>query len=68
MTVFESLVKECMEEASIEADIVRKHTRAVGSISYFFRYEVSRLEINRRLIAVLLELPKVGYNQRFSEL
>ena len=68
MTVFESLVKECMEEASIEADIVRKHTRAVGSISYFFRYEVSHLEIKRQLIAVLLELPKVGYNQRFSEL
>ena len=68
MTVFESLVKECMEEASIEADIVRKHTRAVGSISYFFRYQVSHLEIKRQLIAVLLELPKVGYNQRFSEL
>jgi hypothetical protein len=45
MSVFESLVKECMEEASIEADIVRKHTRAVGSISYFFRYEASHLEI-----------------------
>ena len=68
MTVFESLVKECMEEASIEADIVRKHTRAVGSISYFFRYQVSHLEIKCQLIAVLLELPKVGYNQRFSEL
>lgn len=68
MTVFESLIKECMEEASIEADIVRKHTRAVGSISYFFRYQVSHLEIKRQLIAVLLELPKVGYNQRFSEL
>jgi hypothetical protein len=68
MTVFESLVKECMEEASIEADIVRKHTRAAGSISYFFRCGVSHLEINPQLIAVLLELPKVGYNQRSSEL
>ncbi|CAA7266276.1 unnamed protein product [Cyclocybe aegerita] len=37
MSMFESLVKECMEEASIEPDVVRKHTRAVGSISYFFR-------------------------------
>ncbi|TFK31260.1 nudix hydrolase 20 [Crucibulum laeve] len=37
MSPFESLVKECMEEASLEADIVRKHTRCVGAISYFFR-------------------------------
>ncbi|RDB17096.1 hypothetical protein Hypma_001735 [Hypsizygus marmoreus] len=37
MSVFESLVKECMEEASIEDHIVRKHARAVGAISYFFR-------------------------------
>lgn len=34
--VFESLVKESMEEASIEEDVVRKHARSVGSISYFF--------------------------------
>jgi len=37
MSVFESLVKECKEEASIEADLVRKHARSVGSISYFIR-------------------------------
>jgi len=37
MSVFESLVKECEEEASIEADLVRKFARAVGSISYFIR-------------------------------
>ncbi|KAF8957520.1 nudix hydrolase 20 [Flammula alnicola] len=37
MTMFDSLVKECMEEASIEADIVIKHARATGSVSYFFR-------------------------------
>ncbi|KAF8902550.1 nudix hydrolase 20 [Gymnopilus junonius] len=37
MSTFESLIKECMEEASIEPELVRKHTRAVGSISYFFR-------------------------------
>jgi len=34
---FDTLVKECMEEASIEADIVRKYARATGAISYFFR-------------------------------
>ncbi|KAF9556827.1 nudix hydrolase 20 [Agrocybe pediades] len=44
MPIFESLVKECMEEASIEADIVRKHTRAVGSISYFYRASTGWLQ------------------------
>ncbi|KAF9030305.1 hypothetical protein BDZ89DRAFT_1132420 [Hymenopellis radicata] len=37
MTPFESLVKECMEEASIEEDIARKHVRSSGAVSYFFR-------------------------------
>ncbi|KAF8065052.1 nudix hydrolase 20 [Lyophyllum atratum] len=37
MPVFESLVKECMEEASIAEDIARKYIRTVGAISYFFR-------------------------------
>ncbi|KAG6906591.1 hypothetical protein DXG01_012994 [Tephrocybe rancida] len=37
MPVFESMVKECMEEASIADHIVRKYARAVGSISYFYR-------------------------------
>ncbi len=35
--VFETLVKECMEEASIEEDFVRKHAKSVGSTTYFFR-------------------------------
>lgn len=37
MPIFESLVKECMEEANIGSDIVHKYARAAGSISYFFR-------------------------------
>jgi len=37
MGMFESLVKECMEEASIEEDVVRTHARAVGAISYFYK-------------------------------
>ncbi|KAJ7604496.1 nudix hydrolase 20 [Mycena polygramma] len=37
MGAFESLVKECMEEASLTEDLVRKHVRAVGCVSYFFR-------------------------------
>jgi hypothetical protein len=57
MAIFESLVKECMEEASIAADVVRKHTRAVGSISYFFRYEPFHFEIICHSMAVFPELP-----------
>lgn len=37
MGMFESMVKECMEEASLEAAIVEKYARAAGVISYFFR-------------------------------
>ena len=37
LPIFESLVKECMEEANIGPDVVRKYARAAGSISYFFR-------------------------------
>lgn len=37
MSAFESLVKESMEEASLEENIVRKHARGAGAISYFFR-------------------------------
>lgn len=40
MSIFESLVKECMEEASIEGGVIRKYSQAVGAISYFFRYEL----------------------------
>ena len=35
--VFDCIVKEAMEEASIPGDIMRKHARATGSVSYFFR-------------------------------
>lgn len=37
MSIFESLVKECQEEASLDAEIIRRYTKAVGSISYFIR-------------------------------
>ncbi|KAI5116834.1 hypothetical protein M0805_009604 [Coniferiporia weirii] len=37
MSPFESLVKESMEEASIAENVVRKHTRSVGAVSYFFQ-------------------------------
>ncbi|KAI0342516.1 nudix hydrolase 20 [Trametopsis cervina] len=36
LSPFESLVKEAMEEASIDEDIVRNYAKGVGSISYFF--------------------------------
>ncbi|KAE9392622.1 nudix hydrolase 20 [Gymnopus androsaceus JB14] len=44
MGIFESLVKECMEEASIAADVVQKHARCTGSISYFFRNSAGWLQ------------------------
>ncbi|KAF7305599.1 Thiamine pyrophosphokinase [Mycena chlorophos] len=37
MPIFEALVKECMEEASLAEELVRPNVRAVGCISYFFR-------------------------------
>ncbi|KAG2020408.1 nudix hydrolase 20, variant 3 [Coprinopsis cinerea AmutBmut pab1-1] len=37
MSPFESLVKECMEEASLPDHVVRKHIKAVGAISYTIR-------------------------------
>lgn len=37
MPPFEALVKESMEEASLAEDLVRKHARAVGALSYFFQ-------------------------------
>ncbi|KAJ7141559.1 nudix hydrolase 20 [Mycena filopes] len=37
MPIFEALVKECMEEASLPEELVRKHVRAVGCVSYFHR-------------------------------
>ncbi|TFK28335.1 nudix hydrolase 20 [Coprinopsis marcescibilis] len=37
MSPFESLVKECMEEASLPDHVVRDSIMAVGAISYFFR-------------------------------
>ncbi|KAE9402651.1 hypothetical protein BT96DRAFT_879286 [Gymnopus androsaceus JB14] len=44
MGMFESLVKECMEEASIAEDVVKKHARSTGSISYFFRTSAGWLQ------------------------
>ncbi|KAG6895797.1 hypothetical protein C0992_012461, partial [Termitomyces sp. T32_za158] len=38
MSIFESMVKECMEEASIPDSVVRKYARTVGAISYFYRF------------------------------
>ncbi|EIW79655.1 hypothetical protein CONPUDRAFT_106295 [Coniophora puteana RWD-64-598 SS2] len=37
MPIFESIVKESMEEASIEESVIRKYARSVGSTSYFHR-------------------------------
>ncbi|TBU40183.1 hypothetical protein BD309DRAFT_1021598 [Dichomitus squalens] len=37
MRVFDCVVKESMEEASMPAHVVRRHGKAAGSVSYFFR-------------------------------
>ncbi|KAF8321469.1 NUDIX hydrolase domain-like protein [Cantharellus anzutake] len=37
LTPTDALVKECMEEASLEESFVRKYLRATGAISYFFQ-------------------------------
>jgi hypothetical protein len=39
MGVFESLLKESMEEASLDGDIVRKHAKFVGAVSYCLRLD-----------------------------
>lgn len=35
--VFETVVKEAMEEASIPEEVIKKYAKAVGSVSYFYR-------------------------------
>ncbi|KAI0074920.1 hypothetical protein K474DRAFT_1664824 [Panus rudis PR-1116 ss-1] len=42
--IFESLVKESMEEASIPEDIVRNYAKSVGVISYFYRTKAGWLQ------------------------
>ncbi|KAF8323851.1 hypothetical protein DL93DRAFT_2049033 [Clavulina sp. PMI_390] len=37
MSPTEALIKECMEEASLPEDFVRKHLKAVGVVSYFYQ-------------------------------
>ncbi|KAG8792398.1 hypothetical protein FRC12_006252 [Ceratobasidium sp. 428] len=37
MTPFESMVKECEEEASLSEEVSRKLLRTVGAVSYFFQ-------------------------------
>ena len=51
LSAFEALVKECMEEASIAAEVVRKHVLAAGAISYFFR-----LNYTLNHVGILLKL------------
>jgi hypothetical protein len=41
---FEALVKESMEEASLDENLVRKYARAVGVVSYFFRTSAGWLQ------------------------
>ncbi|KII92393.1 hypothetical protein PLICRDRAFT_104011 [Plicaturopsis crispa FD-325 SS-3] len=42
--IFEAIVKEAMEEASIAEDIVRKHAKCVGCLSYFYQTDAGWLQ------------------------
>ncbi|TDL18111.1 hypothetical protein BD410DRAFT_793597 [Rickenella mellea] len=42
--VFDTIIKESMEEASITEHTVRAHARSVGAISYFYRTEKGYLQ------------------------
>ncbi|KAF8548291.1 hypothetical protein OG21DRAFT_1449315 [Imleria badia] len=44
MSTFEALVKESMEEASIEENIVRTRAKCAGSVSYYFLTAEGRLQ------------------------
>jgi len=44
MGIFESVVKESMEEASIDQDFVERHAKSAGAVSYFFRTSKGWLE------------------------
>ncbi|CEL53332.1 putative protein YJR142W OS=Saccharomyces cerevisiae (strain ATCC 204508 / S288c) GN=YJR142W PE=1 SV=1 [Rhizoctonia solani AG-1 IB] len=37
MSPFESMIKECEEEAGIAKDIARKHLKSAGAVSYYFQ-------------------------------
>lgn len=62
MSVFESLVKECMEEASMPDGIVREYVRAVGAVSYFFRFAAKFIWTNTFLMIrfILQDLERVA--------
>ncbi|CAE6402332.1 unnamed protein product [Rhizoctonia solani] len=44
MSPFESMVKECEEEASLSEGIARQHLKAVGAVSYFFQNSRGHLQ------------------------
>ena len=37
MSPTEALIKECMEEASLPENFVRKYIKPVGAVSYFYQ-------------------------------
>lgn len=44
LTPFESLVKECEEEASLDPSVVQAHAKPCGAVSYYFRTEKGYLQ------------------------
>ena len=37
-TMYDSMVKECMEEASLAEHVVKSHIKPAGAVSYFYQY------------------------------
>jgi hypothetical protein len=68
MPILETLMKECMEEASLSDDIVRPHIKAVGALSYFTRYAYRRFALSSFFLSNQpLEQPKDGFSPRLSD-
>ncbi|GJJ14644.1 hypothetical protein Clacol_008910 [Clathrus columnatus] len=56
-TPFESLIKECEEEASLDASLVKAHAIPCGAVSYYFRSEKGYLQPEVQYIYDLLIPP-----------
>jgi len=67
MSMFESMVKECMEEASIADHVVRKYARATGAISYFIRFWLYDILYCRNANSCWAGPPWAGFSLRLSK-
>jgi hypothetical protein len=66
MTPLESIIKECMEEASLPDDIVTPLIRPTGAVSYYYQYLPWFLSTLVCDLNPPLGPPKGGYNLKSS--